>query len=1066
MSLSNKHKDDASVDWAERLRASMNQDADERTDRVSDFHDESSDGSAVAPAISDEEDDLAALLRAQLAKQASHEVEIDLPDVSEFEAVSDLEDMEGPEDPEDVEEFEDPEDPEDVEEFEDPEDPEYVEEFEDPEDPEDVEEFEDPEDPEDVEEFEDPEEPEDIDEFEDPEDPEYVEELEDPEEPEDVEEFEDPEEPEDVEEFEDSEESEDVEEFEDPEDVEDFEETEDPLPEPEINDQPDLVAISVAAVPSNAPFHTDVFLNGRADSGRLHELEARNACLLDALFDETAVPDLHAEGDDSLASDETTNAVRTTDRREGRSNRRPNPIGNDPMQTGPDGSPSCQPAPYTETATPPRKRPHPMGGEHTTAGTQTGPVSGRLFPSKEADAPVDYTHTMAEDDRESANERDTDLYLHLGYEDRLRHADEQARVERVRNGTAAFLAADAKTADPNCVADGAEYRGRSDTEAVKRRYLGAFRAQVARMAIALVGAWIALIYDILPAVLPHFGLSVEFAEQSKYPVMGILWTILVCLPFLSRLGHGLKGLFCFAPERYSVSALGVAVSLVYAALAAVSLAWGWGNLPLYTAVPLWMLLIASLTEYVALEGEYRAFSVVSSGKDAHILTDEMTPAASRLSERSASGALEARLQGRATDTPIFTVTKTDLLGRYFARTEKYNPYMGRLNYLLPAALLGALILAGVGLARGGALLTDGVRIFTASYLGMMPAAYLVSMSLPLWRANRCMTPKGAAVIGTAAPCDYDPPKGTRIVFREGDAITAVHRKEITLRDDPDAARWHRIANRLFRVLGSPLASEIPFEDDRTARNGDRMHAEIIERDTQYIKLQFIDASGASREAVEVMMGSHEALVRRGVRLPKPTMERAYKKSEDSHVVYLAFDGYFRIAYAAEYRADQTFLRTAEELLANGLCPVIATYDPLLTPDLLAKPRLSALADCRFVRPDYVETARHARESGLLATGAPTDLRYPMAACRRMSQAYRQGSTALWIATGIGFCLSFASVLFDRGSLLTSGAVIAAHTVAAVLLGVLSSATVSAETLFPEEAGPAATAPSDRPENKK
>jgi hypothetical protein len=39
---------------------------------------------------------------------------------------------------------------------------------------------------------------------------------------------------------------------------------------------------------------------------------------------------------------------------------------------------------------------------------------------------------------------------------------------------------------------------------------------------------------------------------------------------------------------------------------------------------------------------------------------------------------------------VLTAVRTGRVSDYFARTCRYNPYMGRLNYLLPVALLSAI----------------------------------------------------------------------------------------------------------------------------------------------------------------------------------------------------------------------------------------------------------------------------------------------------------------------------------------------------------------------------------------
>ena len=158
------------------------------------------------------------------------------------------------------------------------------------------------------------------------------------------------------------------------------------------------------------------------------------------------------------------------------------------------------------------------------------------------------------------------------------------------------------------------------------------------------------------------------------------------------------------------------------------------------------------------------------------------------------------------------------------------------------------------------------------------------------------------------------------------------------------------------------------------------------------------------------MGSHDALTRRGIRLPKRAMESVYRKSEDSHVLYLAFNGRFRVAYAAEYRPSPAVSDTLSRLTACGMRPVMVSYDPMLTSSMLMESRFAPLGNVEVVRPDYTDVQSTLCSSGVVATHGSCDLVYPLVACRRMHTCNRLSHALAWLGYAAVSALALVAVL--------------------------------------------------------
>ena len=233
---------------------------------------------------------------------------------------------------------------------------------------------------------------------------------------------------------------------------------------------------------------------------------------------------------------------------------------------------------------------------------------------------LDYTRHMHRHprDREEAV-RDAELYIRLGYEKQLTRTEQQEAVEEARRRARERRAVPPRN-ETSSVERRREYTDRRQTPGIKRAYTRSRRLCLTRLCVALVGALFCLLHDLL-GVIPLPDPVIAYANTSLYPMVGVVLTVLFSLPFLSRLGRGLASLFAFEPTRYAVSALALLVAVVHGVLTVF-----FHSPCLYGGVALFMLAVAAATEYVATVAEETAFSVVSAAKTPFGLSDE-TPIA-------------------------------------------------------------------------------------------------------------------------------------------------------------------------------------------------------------------------------------------------------------------------------------------------------------------------------------------------------------------------------------------------------------------------------------------------------
>jgi hypothetical protein len=336
-----------------------------------------------------------------------------------------------------------------------------------------------------------------------------------------------------------------------------------------------------------------------------------------------------------------------------------------------------------------------------------------------------------------------------------------------------------------------------------------------------------------------------------------------------------------------------------------------------------------------------------------------------------------------------------------------------------------------------------MRVFQCAYLACLPSAYLLAMTLPLCTVNGYLGKKGAAVLGTAAPHDYAADDSAHLIFSDGDALKVMYRRDITLRGDPSTEEYTRMADIVFRLLNTPLSQEPILWEDGT----EHYRIEISERGEQLLRLYLIDTQ--KDRSTEIMMGSHNALARHGIRLPKIHMEKQYKRSEASHVLYLAFNRSFHLAYAVEYRVGRTFGRTVATLGERGYSVDIATFDPLFDSDMEGLRRLRKRNRVEILHPKSFELMRKGRSSGLIATGRSLDILYPLNACRAMRTAYQRGNLCAWLCLPVAIAAVITAVCLSGISLLTSWTVALWQILCAVTTLGVTLATVGRRVLVRE-----------------
>ncbi|MBQ9779607.1 MAG: hypothetical protein IJW00_01550 [Clostridia bacterium] len=582
-------------------------------------------------------------------------------------------------------------------------------------------------------------------------------------------------------------------------------------------------------------------------------------------------------------------------------------------------------------------------------------------------------------------DKDTALYLHLGYESELKKVEETEHITRVSNSCdrEEYHRKDKGSIrnTPPVVYDGEEYVSAEQTCEQERAYAGANILCKLRLWMSLAFALVGMAFDVFPDFAPVMGDKMELLSDSfAYPLAALLWLVLGCLPSITYLAKGIRSLFELKPVAYAMPAAAFLVTLA-GTVAACFLA-GQG-IRLYIGAFLLFLFFACLGDCFRTASERLCFRAVSSGKSKYVVAPETHE----------NGNDDASAYART-----FRVRKVERLADYFLQVTKYDSNTRAVGLSACVALVGALVVAGVVVVMGRGAWTQGLSAFVGTYLAVLPAAYLPALTLPLLLVNRTIGRHGCAVLTPEASLQYAPGKHAenetmRLYFQANDVMKATQMKAVTMVGDTEAGEYRLIANRLFALLGFALYDEeYPIREDELKG----IHLEIAEADKHTLRLYMVDRR--LDMACEVLLGTYDALNRRGIKLPRVSMESMYKRTEDSRVLYLAFDRKFRLAYAVKYRPRRSFAQAVSTLGPMGYSMSVISYDPILTPDLLTPLATDAVPRIHLIRPDYVDEERDSRSGSILATGRAVDVTYPLVACRRIKTVAGRTRVLAWICS--------------------------------------------------------------------
>lgn len=584
----------------------------------------------------------------------------------------------------------------------------------------------------------------------------------------------------------------------------------------------------------------------------------------------------------------------------------------------------------------------------------------------------------ASDASEASDEDDSDLMVALGYSEGSEAAERASRrnkdelKRRIGDIGSDYVGAFGYR--------GEEYRSNEQTDAVKKAYRSDSLSMILRAAGTAIFALVIVIYELFGK---KFGGAISAADYPAVHILVSLQLLLLAAAFSWRqLVRGLVGIFRFELTPHSAAAAAVVSVLVYDAALAVAAP---DSFTLYNIPAAFCLVMSVVYDILDLERQVRAFNALSGFETCCTLerADQVELAAA-LGGSSSAGKEDARI------TTAMRLRRGNFAENYFKRTNKKNPALRALNYVIAPVMALSLVVFLISLAAGRGFVPS-VNTFTVMVLIAMPVFTMAGLIYPFCDMAKNLLRPTEVLLNEAEAEEY---AGTdAVIFGEDDVFgpRSLLIKRIGLCGGAMASDVFEVlegAATVFDKVGGVLAGAFRrAADSSIGGNGTDVGAAEIKR---------LGDGGIAAEVGgrKYFIGNESFMTLSGIAAPVDRDDRAFAENGGSAVMYIAVDGEVALKMYISYIADEEFRGLVTTLSDRGIRPVMISNDPNIDDALMARLLGQLKCPLRVIRSNAEaesedgekeeKTAKDSVDAGLIADGSDwTSLVGALPACGKL-----------------------------------------------------------------------------------
>lgn len=584
----------------------------------------------------------------------------------------------------------------------------------------------------------------------------------------------------------------------------------------------------------------------------------------------------------------------------------------------------------------------------------------------------------ASDASEASDEDDSDLMVALGYSEGSEAAERASRrnkdelKRRIGDTGSDYVGAFGYR--------GEEYRSNEQTDAVKKAYRSDSLSMILRAAGTAIFALVIVIYELFGK---KFGGAISAADYPAVHILVSLQLLLLAAAFSWRqLVRGLVGIFRFELTPHSAAAAAVVSVLVYDAALAVAAP---DSFTLYNIPAAFCLVMSVVYDILDLERQVRAFNALSGFETCCTLerADQVELAAA-LGGSSSAGKEDARI------TTAMRLRRGNFAENYFKRTNKKNPALRALNYVIAPVMALSLVVFLISLAAGRGFVPSA-NTFTVMVLIAMPVFTMAGLIYPFCDMAKNLLRPTEVLLNEAEAEEY---AGTdAVIFGEDDVFgpRSLLIKRIGLCGGAMASDVFEVlegAATVFDKVGGVLAGAFRrAADSSIGGNGTDVGAAEIKR---------LGDGGIAAEVGgrKYFIGNESFMTLSGIAAPVDRDDRAFAENGGSAVMYIAVDGEVALKMYISYIADEEFRGLVTTLSDRGIRPVMISNDPNIDDALMARLLGQLKCPLRVIRSNAEaesedgekeeKTAKDSVDAGLIADGSDwTSLVGALPACGKL-----------------------------------------------------------------------------------
>lgn len=485
-------------------------------------------------------------------------------------------------------------------------------------------------------------------------------------------------------------------------------------------------------------------------------------------------------------------------------------------------------------------------------------------------------------------------------------------------------------------------------------------------------------------------------DPAVYPVVYIMTSLqlmlLACLCAYEQIIDGFRYVFRGVPKAESMTALLFTGGVLYSVILARVIETP--NEPvMFNFV---VALSALLTLVYALYNTNREkmnFDVVSSRKTKHIVR--------RLPDEESRGEAQAFME--QTDVcDVMKIEKTDFVDGFFGRLYRPDPTVTVcMTCMLGIAVVLAVLFGFFIRLRGG----DAEFMLRTAYLALVivaPTSIFITFSYPFYRATVAAKELDSAIIGEASLAEYS--NASIISFDDKNVFPSygVKIQNIKIYNNARVDRVLYYAASVFAYAGGPLQDVFEVT---TLDMGHSTDVKIFDTAAGFLAAQV--------NGVNIIFGSHRALVSKGFNIPDERADDDVDFSSELSIMYMFREDKLVAKMYVKYVMDGDVDLILKQFQGTGLYVCVRTFDPNIDERMIAKKlnmKKIPLRVVRYASAEEIGAYEEKVDSGLATCSSPKSLLQAVAYCDKALHARKINIALSALSVVIGAALLFLMIL--------------------------------------------------------